>query len=250
MQPSDVLAVAAAPFAGSFLGVLIARYPAWRGAATGRSQCPACGHRLGWRDLVPLLSYALSKGRCRHCGAPIGRFYPLLELAALAAALWAATVFSGVLLWATCGLGWSLLALAVIDWRHRQLPDALTLPLVLAGLALAYLDAPEELPDRALGAAIGYGTFAAIAWGYRRLRGRDGLGMGDAKLLAGGGAWLAWWGLPSVVLIAALAGLAWSLARAAAARRSPAWGEAIPFGPFLAAGFWLVWLYGPLILAV
>jgi leader peptidase (prepilin peptidase)/N-methyltransferase len=250
MLPSDLLAVAAAPFAGSFLNVLIARYPSWAGAVAGRSQCPACGHRLGWRDLAPLLSYALSKGRCRHCGAPIGRLYPAVELAALAVALWAAAEFSGILLWATCGLGWSLLTLAAIDWRHRQLPDALTLPLLLAGLALAYLDAPKELPDRALGAAIGYLSFTAIAWAYRRLRGRAGLGLGDAKLLAAAGAWLSWSGLPSAVLIAAVAGLLWALARAGLTDRKPAWGEPIPFGPFLAIGFWLTWLYGPLHLAV
>ena len=235
--------VLAAPFVGSFLGVLIARLPrgegAWRGVATGRSACPACGHRLGVRDLVPIASFLALRGRCRFCAAPIPRFHLWVELAALAVAAWAAGAGErGALLRAGCALGWTLLTLGWIDAGCLRLPDALTLPLILAGLAEAAVLEPETLTGRAAGAAVGYAGFRALAWAYRRLRGREGLGQGDAKLLAAGGAWVGGLLLPDVLLGAALVGLAWALRRG-----RPDAAERVPFGPFLAGGIWLVWLY-------
>ena len=112
--------VAAAPFVGSFLGVIAERLPAGRPVLIARSACPACDHRLGARDLVPVLSWLFNRGRCRHCGAALGLFYPGIELAALVLALWAAAVVSGWLLWASCALGWVLLALAVIGGDTQQ----------------------------------------------------------------------------------------------------------------------------------
>jgi leader peptidase (prepilin peptidase)/N-methyltransferase len=128
---------------------------------------------------------------------------------------------------------------SVIDAKRLILPDLLTLPLIPAGLFLVGLQ-PPALTDRLLGAVIGFTVFAAISVLYRRLRRRDGLGLGDAKLLAAAGAWVGWQGLPSVVLIASLGGLAWALVTRADGDRQ------VPFGPFLALGFWLVWWLGPL----
>ncbi len=237
----------AAPFVGSFLGLLIERLPAGQGVLFGRSACSHCGHPLGFRDLLPLLSWAVSRGRCRHCGAGLGMFHPAIELAALAVAAWAAMVLGGEdwILWAGCLFGWTLLALALIDARHLLLPDALTLPLVPVGLAATYALDPAALAEHAIGAAAGFAVFYVIGAAYRRLRGREGLGLGDAKLLAAAGAWVSWTGLPSIVFIAgalALAGvLASSLAGPAAS-----WTDKAPFGAYLAAATWLVWLYGPL----
>ena len=110
-----------------------------------------------------------------------------------------------------------------------------------AGLAAALWLAPEALAAHAVGAVLGYGAFRGFAWAYRRLRGREGLGQGDAKLLAAAGAWLGWEALPAVLLLAALVGLA--LAGALALRRGgldP--GAPLPFGPCLALAFWLCWL--------
>ncbi len=235
--------VLAAPFVGSFLGVLVARLPlgagAWRGVVLGRSACPSCGHTLGARDLVPVASFLALRGRCRFCAAPIAHFHLWIELAALGIALWAAGAGEdSALLWAGCALGWTLLALGWIDATCLRLPDALTLPLILAGLGEAAWLEPEALTGRALGAAAGYTGFRALAWAYRWLRGREGLGRGDAKLLAAAGAWVGILLLPTVLLGAALAGLAWACRRG---RPDPA--ERLPFGPFLAASLWLVWLY-------
>jgi leader peptidase (prepilin peptidase)/N-methyltransferase len=101
--------------------------------------------------------------------------------------------------------------------------------------------------DHLIGAAAGFAVFAGIAAIYRRLRGREGLGLGDAKLLAALGAWVGWQGLPTIVLYAALAGLLWAIA--GALRGAPLHARhRIPFGPFLSLAGWLVWLYGPLTL--
>jgi leader peptidase (prepilin peptidase) / N-methyltransferase len=236
-----------APFIGSFLGVLIRRLPEERSVTVARSACETCHHALGPLDLVPIGSYVASRGRCRHCAAPIGRFHLLIELAALVPAVWAASLDDGTRLWADCVLGWTLLALSWIDWRHMILPDVLTLPLVLAGLGGAWLLDPDNIVDHAIGAAVGYALFIGIAWSYRALRGRDGLGEGDAKLLAAAGAWVTWMGLAEVMLVAALAGLAVAVAARIAGRKVEAQ-TAIPFGPCLAFATWLCWLYGPLLL--
>ncbi|MBK8208948.1 MAG: prepilin peptidase [Rhodospirillales bacterium] len=115
-----------APFVGSFLGVLITRLPEGEPVVLSRSHCSHCRRILGVRDLIPVLSWLVAQRRCRYCGSPLGWFYPNIEVAALAVALWASTVVSGPLLWVTCVLGWLLMTLAVIDIRHMILPNALT----------------------------------------------------------------------------------------------------------------------------
>lgn len=181
-------------------------------------------------------------GRCRGCAAPIGFWYPALGLAAVAVALWAVAVAPGWYGWAGALLGWTLLALASIDLREMILPDALTLPLLVAGLALAATAFPYPL-DHVIGAVIGGAGFAALGWGWERVSGREALGLGDAKLFAAAGAWLGWQGLPSMLLLASLAGLVMALVRVRLGGdlRTP-----LPFGPALALGFWLTWAHGPL----
>jgi leader peptidase (prepilin peptidase)/N-methyltransferase len=246
--------VLVAPFIGSFLGLLIRRLPEGSPIARGRSRCDACGATLRVRDLVPILSWLAAVGRCRYCRQPLGWFYPGVELAALAVAL-AAVLIHGVLIhgvlidggqgaWLDCLLGWWLLALGWIDLRCWLLPDALTLPLIIAGLAAAFLFNPDQLTDRALGTALGYFSLMAIAALYRRLRGREGLGGGDAKLLAASGAWLGAAALPQVILLAALSALAAAgFLRLAGIRLGIH--SALPFGPFLALATWILWLFGP-----
>ena len=234
-------AVLAAPVIGSFLGVVVRRLPEGRSIVRGRSHCEGCGAALAPRDLVPLFSWLAAAGRCRSCGRRLGWFYPAIELAALGIALVAAAVDSGVWVWLDCLLGWWLLALGWIDARSWLLPDLLTLPLVVAGLVAAWAFEPAGLAGRALGAALGYLALRAVALAYRALRGREGLGAGDAKLLAAAGAWVGARALPQVILLAALAGLLAALClRLAGTRLGP--NSALPFGPFLALATWLVWL--------
>jgi len=249
MTLDTVAAVALAPLFGSLLSMVDSRFPDWRGIAFGRSRCDRCGGALCVQDLVPVASWLALLGQCRRCGGAIGARPLAIELAAVAIAAWAATAFDGAMLAVACVLGWTLLALAVIDIRHLVLPDALTLPLLAAGLAVAAAGEPGALADSVVGAVGGYAAFAVVAAAYRGARGRAGLGGGDAALLAAAGAWVTWTGLASVVLVASVAGLAAAVVLARLRHRPLRADARLPFGPFLALGLWLTWLYGPLTLA-
>jgi leader peptidase (prepilin peptidase)/N-methyltransferase len=241
----DLALVLFAPFVGSFLGVVVTRLPRGETVLTGRSRCDLCARPLGPLDMMPLVSWIARRGRCRCGEARLPALYPLLELAALGVVFWAWTELQGWLLLASCLLGWTLLTLAVIDAREMLLPDSLTLPLIPVGLLAVFAVDPGRLPAHTIAALAGFVLFEVTARLYRRIRGREGLGQGDAKLLAAGGAWVGPFGLPSVILLAALSGLTFTLVRRFAGHRLGATTE-LPFGPHLALGIWLVWLYGPL----
>ncbi len=236
-----VLPVLAAPFVGSFAGVLARRLPAGRPVGWARSECESCGATLGPAELVPIVSYALQRGRCRRCGAPIGRDLLAIEAACAGIAAWAVLSADPAEIWADCALGWTLLTLAWIDWSFLLLPDVLTLPLTLAGLLATALLDPDALTDHALAAGLGWLTLATVAVAYRRLRGRAGLGGGDAKLMAAAGAWTGLAGLGPVLLIGAACGIAVAFART---RFRPGAATVVPFGTCLTLGIWLQRLYG------
>lgn len=233
------------PAVGSFIGLLSLRLPADRPVVVSRSACAGCDRPLAVVDLVPILSFALLRARCRTCGAAIPWRYVLLETACLAVGVWAAWAIGGPQSFIGALLGWWLLLLAVIDAEHFWLPDRLTLPLAAFGLAAAYAVDASTWLDHLIGAAAGFLFCVLLAEAYRRLRGREGLGGGDARLLAAAGAWVGWAGLPSVLLWASLSGLA-AVAGARLFGRRIAADDQVPFGVFLAIGIWLTWLYGPL----
>jgi leader peptidase (prepilin peptidase)/N-methyltransferase len=172
----------------------------------------------------------------------IGWFHPAVELAATTVALWAVLAESDpVRVWVSCGLGWTLLTVTWIDWNHFRLPDVLTLPLLLAGLTLTLAQDPGSLTDHCIATALAYLSFQGLAIAYRRLRGRDGLGAGDAKLFAAAGAWCGLAALPVIVLGSAVTGLLAALGLALAGR-TMTFTTRIPFGPCIALAFWLVWI--------
>lgn len=219
---------------GSFLNVVITRLPRDERVAAGRSRCPACGVTLAWRDNIPLLSYFLLKGRCRVCEAPIPWRYPLVEAlsGALALALW--LKFPGSPLLLVYGPFTAILvALTFLDLEHFWLPDRLTYPGIALGLALSLALPHLSFKNALAGAALGGLSFYLIAWGYRRLTGREGLGGGDVKLMAMIGAFLGVEALPWVVLISALLGSVaglWAALKSKQGVHTP-----IPYGPFLGA---------------
>lgn len=224
---------------GSFLGLVSLRLPEGRGVVSGRSACLHCHRTLSLPDLVPVFSWLALRGRCRSCGGRIPRRYPAMEAASAAIGLVAALTAAGPAAWMSAGFGWALLLIAVIDLEHFWLPRGLTLPLLAAGLAQAGWLAPQALPDRLIGAGLGWGLLAFIAVIYRRARRREGLGGGDPLMLAALGAWVGWQGLAMVMLIASLAGLAVSRLR------GPLTAEArLPLGTFMALGAWVVWVGG------
>ena len=140
------------------------------------------------------------------------------------------------------GLGWTLAILASVDLAAFRLPDVLTLPLMSAGLARAALS-DDDLAGHVAGLVVGYSAIAVTGWIFKRLRGRRGIGLGDAKLFAAAGAWLGWAPLPSVMLIACGLGLAW-FAVAALSEGRGALNARAPFGVALCCGTWVIWLLG------
>ncbi|WP_162914811.1 prepilin peptidase [Desertibaculum subflavum] len=238
-------ALVVAPFVGSFVATLGLRLCTGRDAMFGRSACERCGTRLGIRDLVPIASYGLLRGRCRHCGGPIDPLHLAAELGALLVPLSAALVAGGTEFWLLCGLGWLLIAQTVADLRYLKLPDSLNLAILVLGFVALALLAPDALVDALIGVVTGFLSLAAVALLYERLRGRTGLGLGDAKLLGALGAWTGWFGLPSTVLIAAAAAGLAVVAVRVLGKPITATTE-IPFAPFLALGAWIVVLHGPL----
>ena len=265
MDP-QALKVLLSPFAlallglciGSFLNVVIHRLPqmmerGWRlesaellgvtvdtpsliTLSSPRSRCPSCGHQIRWHDNIPLLSYLWLRGRCSACHAPISWRYPAVE--ALTALLFAACGWHfgarpEVLLW--CGLVATLIALALIDLDTQFLPDDLTLPLMWAGIVSAALGwTPVTLGASVGGAVAGYLSLWFVCHAYRLIRGKEGMGAGDFKLLAALGAWMGWQLIPSILLLAsavgALVGIGLIVLRSHD-RNLP-----IPFGPYLAGG--------------
>lgn len=232
----------AGAIAGSFLATIVIRWPRDRSVMAGRSACDSCGRTLGAVDLIPLLGFAIRRGRCATCHAPIDRRHPLIELAAAligAAALAAAPGWAGA---AGAVFGWMLLALAVLDVEHYWLPNRLTVPLALLGLAAGVVGIAPALNDRLIGAAAGFGALALIGWAYRVVRKRDGLGGGDPKLLGAIGAWLGWQALPFVLLGASLIGLI-AVGLAVARGEAVSGTTRLPFGALMAVAAFPIWLF-------
>jgi leader peptidase (prepilin peptidase)/N-methyltransferase len=173
----------------------------------------------------------------------------MAEILAAALAVWAVVVVPGWLVWPTGLLGLTLLSLALMDFHHFVLADVLVLPLLLFGILISFSISTDAGTASVIGSLIGGGGAFALRKIYRLTRGRDGLGLGDVKLLAAAGAWVSWQGLPSVVFIASVTGLAawlalWAFKSRAQFKLSGT--QRVPFGIFLALGLWIVWLHGPI----
>ena len=262
---------------GSFLNVVILRLPrmieaTWRAdcrefldmTSTGEpearpynllrpgSSCPQCGRRITLSENIPVISYLLLGGRCRGCNNRISLRYPLVELLCATLTLLVAlrfgistqTVFA-------CLFTWALISLSFIDIDHQLLPDNITLPLLWLGLICNYPGLFTDLYSALLGAVAGYGIFWLIHVSFKLITGKEGMGLGDLKLLATLGAWAGWQSLASIIFISSLLGslvgiylvfyrrrqrLSW---RALRQESTP-----ISFGPFLALAGWLSLVWG------
>jgi leader peptidase (prepilin peptidase)/N-methyltransferase len=225
---------------GSFLATLVIRWPHGRSVMTGRSACDSCGKTLTARDLVPLGSALVARGKCRVCHTAIDPRHWQIELGCAVLG-----VFSGIAVPGPVGatgaiFGWLLLALAALDVAEFWLPDALTGTLALAGIAAGFI-APPDWSERLIGGLAGFGSLWLIGWGYRRLHGREGLGGGDPKLLGAIGLWLGWRMLPFVLVLASVVGL--GVVLLAALRGKPmAATDRLPFGALMAIAAYPLWL--------
>lgn len=225
---------------GSFAGALCARWPSGESIVAGRSRCDHCGKTIASFDLIPLVSFALLKGKCRNCGARISSDIVIIEIGAVIVGILPLFLFPPSQAFAAALFAWLLLPLMMLDIRHLWLPDRLTIVLALTGVLAASFLMPETgWIDRMLGSIGGYAVFEMIRRLYRATRHRDGMGAGDPKLLGAIGLWLGWQALPLVILFASLIGLAWALTAKLLYRREI---TAVAFGAMLGASALLnVW---------
>lgn len=216
--------------------------------AVPNSHCPQCRAPIkAWQN-IPLLSYIILRGRCRHCANPIGLRYPMVELAAGLLALVVAWQLGWTLqAGAAIVLSWALLALSMIDIDHQLLPDQITLPLLWLGLLLNTGGLFVPLADAVWGAAAGYLVLWSVFWLFKLVTGRDGLGYGDFKLLAVFGAWLGWQQLALIVILSSVVGAVIGSVLLTVQGRDRA--TPIPFGPYLAAAGWIALLWGETLVA-
>ena len=219
---------------GSFLNVCVHRVPLGESLVRPGSRCPHCGYALRWFDNVPLVSYALLRGRCRRCREPISIRYPALELATLAVFIVHGAVFGwGALLVVRLVFACAMIVLFAIDLEHHLLPDVITLPGIVAGLA-ASVALPPGIVDALLGILIGGGVLWAIGEVYFRVSGQEGMGGGDVKMLAMIGAFLGWKLVLVTLVLSSVAGSLIGILVMALKRGGMKY--ALPYGTFLALG--------------
>ena len=235
------LGLIAGLLAGSFIATLAIRWPTEESALRGRSRCDDCKAAIGVWSLIPLIGFLRQRGRAACCGARIDPLHPAAE--AVAAAIGGISA-SQPPPYAIAGavLGWMLLSLALVDLRTFRLPNAIVGLLAFGGIAASLsLGSPAPL-DALIGLLAGYVSLKAVQLAYRAVRGREGLGSGDPKLFAAIGACVGWQGLPSILLAAALLGLAWAAALRLTGR-SVGLSARLPLGALLAAAAWPAWLW-------
>jgi leader peptidase (prepilin peptidase) / N-methyltransferase len=214
-----------------------------------RSACPACGHAITAIENVPVVSWLALRGRCRGCKAPISPRYPVVELVAGALAVAAVWQFgAGWKGLAACAFLWTLLALAFIDADTQLLPDDLTLPLLWGGLAANLFGLFVPLASAVIGAIAGYLVLWTVYWLFKLVRGKEGMGYGDFKLLAALGAWLGWPMLPQIVLVSSVLGAVGGILMIVLEGRDKA--VPLPYGPWLAGAGAVALFFGPAINAM
>lgn len=249
---------------GSFLNVVVYRYPLmmkddWRrqchdflelppaedegrhfavfNLASPGSHCPQCKHPIGALENIPVLSWLVQGGKCKHCGVRIPLRYPATEL--VTALLSMLVVSHAGFTWLSLALlvlTWTLIVLTLIDFDHQLLPDDMTLPLLWLGLLVNSQGWLTDLESAVYGAMGGYLILWAVYWGFKLLTGKEGMGYGDFKLLAALGAWLGWQALPQIILLSSFVGAFVGIVLMVLRKQDRS--TPIPFGPYLAtAGF-------------
>jgi len=252
-------------FVGSFLNVVILRLPvmmqhSWQSQCrelmempeqeherfnlvTPRSRCPNCGHLIGALENIPVISYLIQRGRCKHCANEISIRYPLIELFT--------ALLTGVVAWQfgfewkalfAIILTWALVALTFIDIDHQLLPDDITLPLLWLGMGLSLYGVFTDMSSAIIGAISGYLSLWFLYHLFKLITGKEGMGYGDFKLFALFGAWFGWQQLPLIILLSSLVGAVIGIAMIIILGRDRQ--LPIPFGPYLAGAGWIAMLWG------
>lgn len=249
---------AAALCIGSFLNVVIHRLPLEESVVTPRSRCPKCRKLIAWYQNIPVLSYLALRGRCGNCGTKISLRYPAVEILTAALITYGAANEPNLLAWPFLFFFLSaMVACTFIDLDHWILPDKITLPGIVVGIAssavaphLLLLEGPWSVfgfpfytvAESLSGMLLGGGILYAIAWGYLTFAKKDGLGGGDIKFLAMVGAFLGVKGALITLVVSSMGGALFGLCLILF--RGKKAGAAIPFGPFLALGALVAFFFG------
>jgi len=208
-----------------------------------RSRCPHCGHQITALENIPVISWLVLRGKCSKCKAPISARYPVVE--AVTGALSALLIWhfgSGWLGLSTLVFAYLLIAMTLIDYDTKTLPDDLTLPLLWLGLLVNMNGTFVPLRDAVIGAMAGYLALWSVYWLFKLVTGKEGMGYGDFKLLAALGAWLGWAMLPTIIILSSVVGALVGISLIVFAKRAR--DNPIPFGPYLAAAGMIALLYG------
>lgn len=228
---------------GSFLNVCIHRLPAHQSVVVPSSHCPFCKQPIAFYDNIPILSFILLRGKCRACKASISYQYPLVEC--LSGSL-------SLILMQKCGLGLiylvyfifgaALLVVTFIDLRHQIIPDRISLPGIALGLLTSIFLPNLTFLDSLIGIAAGGGSLLLVAGGYYLLTKKEGMGLGDVKLLAMMGAFLGWKSILFIIMVGSFSGALVGITLMLIKKKDRKY--AIPFGPFLSLGALCYLLYG------
>lgn len=224
---------------GSFITLASWRLPREEEIVFRPSHCPHCQAKLRVRELVPVFSWLLARGQCLHCKATIGLRYPVIEMVSAMLCLFLydryglTPEFAMMTLFTT-----ALMIMVVTDLEHYIIPDQVQIALALLAVARIWLIGGMEWIDALAGALFGGGLGLALLYGYKALRGREGLGMGDVKFFAVAGLWLSFAGLLQLFILAGLLGVVLALIWRALGR-----GKLFPFGPALAISLWILVIY-------
>ena len=228
---------------GSFLNVCIHRIPLKESIVHPPSSCPQCGHKIRFYDNIPVISYIILLGRCRRCKAPISPRYPIVEIIT---GLLSTALFIRYGLdyryFIFLGFSASLVIISFIDLQYKIIPDVISLPGVIIGLAFSVIFDHISWLESMIGVLAGGGSLFLVAVVFEKLTGREGMGGGDVKLLAMIGAWMGWRALPFIILISSLTGTiigGGSLLLASRGLQTK-----IPFGPFLVLGTLIYFFFG------
>ncbi len=234
---------------GSFLNVCIVRLPEDESVASPASHCRSCNAPVAWRDNIPVASFVLLGGRCRQCGAPFSMRYPLVEI--LTGVLFGLVAMQEIPLdrmVLEMAIASAMIVVTFIDIDHFLILDRITFPSIAISPLLALAVGHITLADSLLGIVGGGGLLWAFAWSYEKLRHREGMGLGDVKLLAMIGGLLGWEATLFSLFAGSIVGSALGLAQMVARRRGL--DLELPFGPFLAFGALLYMFAGPRLIAL
>ena len=231
---------------GSFANVCIYRIPLEKSVVSGRSYCPKCKKKIAWYDNIPILSYLIINSKCRKCKKKISTQYPLVEFLNIIIFLIIYSFFSfSITSLLLMILAFTFIIIFFIDLKHYIIPNILTFPLMILGFLKSFnTDLNSLFPNyinSLAGGIFGYGVIWSIIFFYKQLKNKEGMGLGDAKLLAVIGFWFGWIAIPFVIFSSSIVALI--LVIPSLLNKTRKLSSQIPFGPYIIVGCILYMLF-------